>query len=264
MDQPITHVEEEAKPDVVASESGQAGATGVSLRQIAHELGNLLDGSIRNVGLAMDSLMKVASDESASGVMAGSDSDAHERLETANEALRQMAGLLRLWMSDGPSAPPSKLYKLDARFGDALAYALRIVEPTASAEGIRITVDLDDEVIELPAGPISTVLVNVLRNAVEAVGPEGNIDMRIRMKEYDGEEWVRLEVEDDGPGISQKLKVDWAGRPEPGQTTKSGGHGIGLAIVKQIFDELGGAVRMENARSGGAIFSAIWPTCMLR
>jgi anti-sigma regulatory factor (Ser/Thr protein kinase) len=91
-------------------------------------------------------------------------------------------------------------------------------------------------------------LRNVIQNAVEAVGKRGNIflttyrESRQRPESSQWEEWIVIEVLDDGPGIPPDL----LGRLfEPGVTTKPGGSGVGLAITKEIMQSLQGDVRVE-------------------
>ena len=65
-----------------------------------------------------------------------------------------------------------------------------------------------------------------------------------------------LIVEDDGPGVpvDDRTRIFQAYF-----STKSGGTGLGLALVKKVFDAHGGSIRCEEAQQGGARFEATLP-----
>jgi two-component system nitrogen regulation sensor histidine kinase NtrY len=93
------------------------------------------------------------------------------------------------------------------------------------------------------------VLVNLLDNAVEAMGGEGTVTISARSSSSSGT--IRLEVADDGPGI----------RPEdrdrlflPYFSTKRRGTGLGLAIVHRIVTDHMGRIRVEDNQPQGARF----------
>ena len=63
--------------------------------------------------------------------------------------------------------------------------------------------------------------------------------------------WVEVLVEDSGPGIPvDKLEQIF----EPFFTTKEAGMGMGLSVARSIIVNLGGKIRAENLRGGGAVF----------
>jgi two-component system nitrogen regulation sensor histidine kinase NtrY len=117
----------------------------------------------------------------------------------------------------------------------------------------RLPVEIDKQMIR-------RVLVNLVRNAVQAIrdakktGANGGPALRGRVvvsARPDGD-GAALTVEDDGPGIS----ADHRGRVfDPYFTTKTDGTGLGLAIVKKIVVEHGGTVSAGSSeRFGGAMF----------
>jgi two-component system, NtrC family, nitrogen regulation sensor histidine kinase NtrY len=96
---------------------------------------------------------------------------------------------------------------------------------------------------------IRRALVNLLDNAVEAMGGRGRIAVDVRSERGSG--GLHLEVADDGPGI----------RPEdrdrlflPYFSTKKRGTGLGLAIVHRIITDHRGRIRVEDNRPRGARF----------
>src|SRR5258707_13291548 len=95
---------------------------------------------------------------------------------------------------------------------------------------------------------LTQVLVNLIKNADEAMGGEGEIAIRVRRHGED----VAVEVQDSGPGIPPEHRARLF---EPYFTTKPEGSGLGLAIASRIFQEHGGGVQVEGAAPGhGAVF----------
>jgi two-component system, NtrC family, nitrogen regulation sensor histidine kinase NtrY len=102
--------------------------------------------------------------------------------------------------------------------------------PVAIHADERLTAMLDADLIE-------QALVNLLRNAVEAAGPGGAVELEA---EVSGPRLL-LRVQDDGPGITgaDNLFV-------PFFTTKPGGSGIGLVLSRQIAELHGGTLTLQD------------------
>ncbi|MBI1368236.1 MAG: hypothetical protein GC162_06235 [Planctomycetes bacterium] len=229
-----------------SAEAPAPEATPESGRRFAHELSNLLDGSLRNMTLALSDIDR-QTDEAVGD-------DAHDRLRTASDGLRQMAVLLRRWMAAGGAGDPARLYWQQSTFGDALHYALKMIEPAAEAANIELTIDVPDTIERTPAGPMYPVIANALQNAVEAIGRDGQV--MIRAHEAAG--IVTLDIEDNGPGLDPTLPRLGDGWIAPGATTKTSGHGMGLAISRQIVESIGGSIRIETRDGGGTRLSVAW------
>ncbi|MDR1175707.1 MAG: HAMP domain-containing histidine kinase [Treponema sp.] len=93
---------------------------------------------------------------------------------------------------------------------------------------------------------LRSVFENIIRNALEAEGPEGEIKAVINRE---GGEIV-IRVMDRGKGIEEKDKSRIF---DPFYTTKSTGAGIGLAICKRFLEASGGSIVLENRENGGAV-----------
>ncbi|HET8724533.1 MAG TPA: ATP-binding protein [Anaeromyxobacteraceae bacterium] len=107
---------------------------------------------------------------------------------------------------------------------------------------------------EIPGVPakLRQVLVNLVRNAAEAAGPGGRVWVRVT-----GEAGaVRVDVEDDGPGIGEAAASRLF---EPFFTTKDRGTGLGLAVSRAIARAHGGDVTGETREPGGARFTLRLP-----
>ena len=84
---------------------------------------------------------------------------------------------------------------------------------------------------------IEQVLINLVRNAVEAAGERGTVEVAWRVEE----DRLTVEVVDDGPGLARTDNL-WV----PFFTTKPGGTGIGLVLSREIIENHGGAITLEN------------------
>ena len=225
---------------------------------LAHELANLIDAGMRNVGLVMSSLR----DTPPPAGRERGDNDPLQRLETVNQAMRQMGHLLERWVDHGSKS--QVVPDQDHTVGQTVQHVVNLFGPVAAQHGIEVRVSLSDAAAQLPAGPLYSVVANALRNSVEAMNgmgrqSKGVIELTGRVNEGQ----VELCVVDNGPGLDRKL-IDTEGRFRFGITTKSSGHGIGLPLSRQICDGLGGTLEVRNAPTGGAVLSLRYPVGAIR
>ncbi len=102
-------------------------------------------------------------------------------------------------------------------------------------------------------------LLNLLRNAAEAI-PNNKSDRRVTIhssiENERGKPFATISIEDTGEGVAaaelQKIFI-------PFFTTKTAGHGIGLALAHRVITEHGGTLTVANAPEGGAIFAIRLP-----
>jgi hypothetical protein len=102
---------------------------------------------------------------------------------------------------------------------------------------------------------IQQVLINLMRNAIEAMRDSERKELNIRTAATaDG--MVEVEVSDTGPGISDEISAQLF---RPFVTTKAGGMGVGLSISKRIIESHGGEISVRKNGSGGASFRFTLP-----
>lgn len=237
---------------------------------LVHELDNLLDGSLRCVGLAVRTL------NASTGSVGLSEIDSvRHQLETAAKALERMAGLVHAAMKGRSFSIGSQLTD-DAptvSLRDAIEHAADVVRLSAQQHHTTIGVDVDPLIADAPAGPLYSALLNGIKNAVESiasVGGRGNVQVVCRMeatattrsRAQPLSRWVRINIIDDGAGIARGVSA--AKLFDAGFSTKPDGHGIGLALTRSILERLGGHAELNarddtSSRRPGAVLTLRFP-----
>jgi signal transduction histidine kinase len=201
------------------------------IRMMSHEVNNSV-GAVRSL---LDSALRWAPQISAA------DRDdyvtaltvASSRIDALNRFMSGFADVVRM--------PPP--HRGRVRVAAAVERIAALLRPDLDARNIALTLDLDDTVAEADAYQLEQVVLNIARNAADAVGRDGAIAIALR----DG----TLTVRDSGPGISDDVRASLF---TPFFTTKSDGRGLGLTIVQEILTNHGFAYSLQNAVPGGAEF----------
>jgi PAS domain S-box-containing protein len=143
---------------------------------------------------------------------------------------------------------PLRLGRVD--LGATVKDVVALLQPQAGEAGVELRAAPDGPVdAEVDDERIRQVLLNLVRNAIEATGGRGHIVLRTR-RDDDG---ASLEVEDDGPGLPAEAPIF-----EPFFTTKPQGTGLGLSIVHRIVTDHGGKISVES-RPGRTVFKISLP-----
>lgn len=103
---------------------------------------------------------------------------------------------------------------------------------------------------------IQQVMVNLIKNGIDAVRAAGTASPQVRVHIERGPDSVELLVSDNGPGVPEALKARLF---EPFFTTKRRGVGLGLSICKNIAISHGGNLRYEQRAEGGSRFRLSLP-----
>jgi signal transduction histidine kinase len=98
---------------------------------------------------------------------------------------------------------------------------------------------------------LKQVFLNVLRNAVEAVGAGGRLGLNLSLAGERGVRQINVRISDSGCGIPEK---DWENIFEPFYTTKPSGIGLGLANARKIIEQHRGSIRVVKKRGKGTCF----------
>jgi two-component system sensor kinase FixL len=97
---------------------------------------------------------------------------------------------------------------------------------------------------------IQQVLVNLMRNAVEAMAGGSRRELEVTTASLD-EGMIEIAVFDSGPGLAKEVMNHLF---EPFVSTKRNGMGLGLSICRSIIEAHGGKLRTESNPGGGTVF----------
>lgn len=145
-----------------------------------------------------------------------------------------------------------------ARVHDLVEQAFRLVSAEAGAANVSLVAgDLAAlPLVRADQIQIVQVLVNVLRNAVQAIAEAGMEKGAVSVTGEAAEGNVALGVTDTGPGLAPEIAQRLF---EPFATSKPSGMGLGLAISKTIINAHGGEMRVGQVFHGGATFVIVLP-----
>jgi len=122
----------------------------------------------------------------------------------------------------------------------------------ASASGVEVRFSFDPRAMRVLADriQIEQVLVNLMRNAIEAMAESTRREFVVTAALGDAET-VEIAVADSGPGLAEEMARHLF---EPFASTKPNGMGLGLSISRSIIESHGGSLRSEPNPGGGMIF----------
>jgi two-component system CheB/CheR fusion protein len=136
--------------------------------------------------------------------------------------------------------------------------AEQLLAPEAQVRGVRLELTLAETQLKVTAVPIQIehVLVNLVRNALEAIRSAGTEAGTITVSTAAADGQAQVTVRDNGPGFDEEQRALLF---ERFYTTKAEGLGMGLAICRSIVEGLGGKIWAEHPPHGGAAFHFTLP-----
>jgi PAS domain S-box-containing protein len=144
----------------------------------------------------------------------------------------------------------------DLLLDDAIHRVLRLLGSEIDDQGVTVDLSLASDLPSVQADRIliEQVLVNLLNNACEAVADNPTGERRVSVVTRAHVDKVLIDVTDNGCGVS-----DPEGIFDPFYSTKPGGLGMGLAIVRSIVKSHGGRVWAESAPARGTTIHLFLP-----
>ncbi|MBM4107829.1 MAG: hypothetical protein FJ255_03305 [Phycisphaerae bacterium] len=253
-----------APPDVRRTDESVERFSGVLA-----QMGAMLDGSLRTILTAHGSLQAARSVLGSAAV-----TDAEDRLAEACAQLDCVAELVHGSLQ-GPGLPlGSEMLSgcSPVSIGAVVDHAMELVRPRCEIEHIGIELALDQATATLPAGPLFTVLLHGLRNAIESIAsasvrrggrPGGRIrvsatrESGARGRGCQAHDRVVIEIGDDGLGLpADAAPADLFGAEF---STKGSGRGMGLALCRMLVERAGGSIALANGAEGGAVLTVRMP-----
>lgn len=223
-----------------ASEAGIADATARQARLVAHEIRNALLPVKTTLGLLYRELL-IEPPTNALG----------RRRDTIDHGIAEVFRFVEELVSVSAlaSTPPEPLDPLPA-----LRDALAALEPSPT---LQVEVRLPDRLPPITGhrARVVTAFVNILRNAAQA----GDVSrISLEASAIDEGRAVLVTIDDDGPGVPEDLREAIF---DEGVSLRSGGTGLGLALVREVFErEMRGVVTCRPSPLGGARFFVRLPS----
>jgi signal transduction histidine kinase len=208
------------------------------IRTLSHEVGNSIAAAASLVESSLHYREQIRPEDRADFETALS--VANTRLRHLNAFVREYAAVVRL---PAPHRTPCDV----GRLVEGVALLFR---PECDERGIALGVDAAAcrEPVSLDEHQMEQVLVNVIRNAVEAVGGGGTVTVRTAASAGR----PSLVVEDSGPGIPAEVQ---AALFTPFFSTKANGRGIGLTLAQEILNQHGFGFSLESQAGGPTRFT---------
>lgn len=153
-----------------------------------------------------------------------------------------------------------ELEEVDYELRDCLEEVLDLHAQTASAKGLELLYEIDDQVPQTLKGDITRlrqVLMNLISNALKFT-PAGTITTRVTREE----EQIWISVKDTGVGFDPALAeslFEPFHQEDASTTRKYGGTGLGLAICRSLVQRMGGKISAQSTLGKGAEFQFSLP-----
>ena len=219
--------------------ANKTAATGALSASIAHELNQPLGASNLNIQFLKMNLEKgVINPELGKEVL--------DSLEEDNKRAAAIVKSLRSIFTEVDSNAN------EVQLDSLIDRVLDIVKPELKSKNIQIQLQVDDGLlVRVNSSEIEQVILNLLNNAIQALGNSGTLQRRIAINATKSEQFIHLSVSDNGAGVPIEFKSQLFGLLS---TTKQTGMGLGLWLCKHIVTRYGGSIRYEDAIGGGARF----------
>ncbi len=229
---------EERERELVRSE--RLAAVGKMAAMITHEVRNPLSSIALNTELLEEEL-------------ASSPGEAREICRAITREVDRLTAITEEYLSFARLPKPRLTSSSLPALVDDLA---RFVREDLASRQVELVVEHGDD---LPAvmcdeGQIRQALLNLVRNAAEAMSGRGGGHVWVRTQATDTV--VTVAVADDGPGIAPELRDRLF---DPFVSTKDGGTGLGLALSHQIIKDHGGTILVTSTPGEGATFTLELP-----
>jgi signal transduction histidine kinase len=184
--------------------------------------------------------------------------------------IRQAGALLLDIINDLLDMAKIEAGKMEVKLGqvsplDLAETTMNTIRPMVGSKDLRLELEVapDCPIMTTDLNKLQQILFNLLSNAVKFT-PAGSV--RLVVRPLDGETMF-FSVIDTGPGLSaeqQKIIFERFSQLDSGHTRQFGGTGLGLPIVRELVDLLGGDVAVQSELGKGAAFNVTLPVVFVR
>jgi signal transduction histidine kinase len=176
----------------------------------------------------------------------------HDAAEVIKHEIDRLDRVIKSLLDFGrPSAPTMRLVDVRRVLEEVVLFTRKF----ADRSKVQIIEDYADDVHEIMGDPeqLKQVFVNLISNAVQAMGEEGGA---LTVSTGFEDEFVFVRFSDTGPGIpSESIGKVF----DPFFSTRDDGTGLGLTIVHRIVDEHGGHIEVTSDAGTGTAFTVHLP-----
>ena len=155
----------------------------------------------------------------------------------------------------------AKLVEAPADLNELVHDCVIMTQTQAERDGLTMTVDhitVEHNRVRCYALQLRQILINLLSNAVKYNRPGGNITLRADELYCNGKTvTVQYTVRDTGIGMSEEFQqhiFEPFTQENPGARTKYTGSGLGLSIVRELVEQMGGTIQLESLLGEGSLF----------
>jgi PAS domain S-box-containing protein len=210
---------------------------------VAHELGNPLNSLTIHLQLIERKLKKLQNSKET-GALADS-------IKICQGEVTRLDGIIRNFLEAIRPRPPDLS---EVNILEVIEDVLKFQEKEIEDRGLTVEGELpaSTPVIMADRNQLKQVFFNLIKNAMEAMEPGGNLGIRVRADDHS----VYIRISDTGSGIKTE---DLTKLFSPYHTTKAGGHGLGLMIVQRIIRDHGGHVGIESKEGSGTVVTLQFP-----
>ena len=186
------------------------------------------------------------------------DDCAHKIRSAANHLLSLVNDVLDMNRLENGQA---KLVEAPADLNELIHDCVIMTQTQAERDGLTMTVDhitVEHNRVRCYALQLRQILINLLSNAVKYNRPGGNITLRADELYCNGKTvTVQYTVRDTGIGMSEEFQqhiFEPFTQENPGARTKYTGSGLGLSIVRELVEQMGGTIQLESQLGEGSLF----------
>ena len=223
---------EEYRRKIVETE--RLSAFTMMARKVAHEIKNPLTP----IRIAVEDLRR-----SYSGKDPSFDEDFERSTQTVLKEVQSLSRIVEEFSEFAKFPPPDE--KPDD-FNEIVRSALTLYKKEMDDGRLAEVLSGNSIPVLVDRGQIKRAIVNLIKNGLEAIPPGG----RVTVRTASSGRVCRLVIEDNGPGLSTQARDNLF---TPYFTTKPGGSGLGLVIVKKIISEHDGRISVESSAEGGTL-----------
>jgi signal transduction histidine kinase len=220
-------------------------AVGKMASHIAHEVRNPLNSVGLNAEMISEEASSLPPSEARDEIVSLS--------RRVSEEVDRLTGITRQYLELGRLPTPEPV---PTPLGELAGSVVEFLAPDMAEKSVDLVLDVESEgpVVSVDRDQMKQVLINLVRNASEAMDGDG--ERRIEVRVVVADDSVLLSVKDSGRGMAEE---DMEHIFEPFFSTREGGTGLGLSLTRHVVDGHGGRIECFSDTGKGTTFVITLP-----